>query len=189
MRGSLSLSGFVQEKLPDGRQRVVRNGHLPERKILTGLGEVDVRVPKSRSRSGSPEPFRSSVVATVRSALREPRCGDSVAVPARGIDRPDASGRRRAGGRGGRPWAVGERGQSAQAQLGRGVPPVVPAAARRRVGVLVGGRHLQRPSRRARAAVRAGGHWRERPRRETLPGHRGRGARSPPRAGARCCWG
>ena len=39
------LSGFVQEKLPDGRQRVVRNGHLPERKILTGLGEVDVRVP------------------------------------------------------------------------------------------------------------------------------------------------
>ena len=38
------------------------NGHLPERKILTGLGEVDVRVPKSRSRSGSPEPFRSSVV-------------------------------------------------------------------------------------------------------------------------------
>ena len=41
---------------------MVRNGHLPERKILTGLGEVDVRVPKSRSRSGSPEPFRSSVV-------------------------------------------------------------------------------------------------------------------------------
>ena len=56
------LSGFVQEKLPDGRQRVVRNGHLPERKILTGLGEVDVRVPKARSRSGSPAPFRSSVV-------------------------------------------------------------------------------------------------------------------------------
>ena len=39
------LSGFVQEKLPDGRQRVVRNGHLPERKILTGLGGVEVRVP------------------------------------------------------------------------------------------------------------------------------------------------
>ena len=42
------LSGFVQEKLPDGRQRVVRNGHLPRAQILTGLGEVDVRVPKSR---------------------------------------------------------------------------------------------------------------------------------------------
>ena len=56
------LAGFVHEKLPDGRQRVVRNGHLPERKVLTGVGEVDVRVPKARSRSGSPEPFRSSVV-------------------------------------------------------------------------------------------------------------------------------
>ena len=40
---------------------MVRNGRLPERKILTGLGEVDVRVPKARSRSGSPEPFHSSV--------------------------------------------------------------------------------------------------------------------------------
>ena len=39
------LSAFVQEQLPDGRQRVVRNGHLPERKILTGLGEGGVRVP------------------------------------------------------------------------------------------------------------------------------------------------
>ena len=55
------LSAFGHEKLPDGRQRVVRNGRLPERKILTGLGEVEVRVPKARSRSGSPEPFRSSV--------------------------------------------------------------------------------------------------------------------------------
>ena len=46
----------------DGRLlRVVRNGYLPERKILTGLGEVEVRVPKARSRSGSPAPFRSSV--------------------------------------------------------------------------------------------------------------------------------
>ena len=55
------LSSFGHEKLPDGRQRVVRNGRLPEHKILTGLGEVEVRVPKARSRSGSPEPFRSSV--------------------------------------------------------------------------------------------------------------------------------
>ena len=50
------LSAFGSEKLPDGRQRVVRNGHLPERQVLTGLGEVEVRVPKARSRSGSPVP-------------------------------------------------------------------------------------------------------------------------------------
>ena len=42
------LSGFVHEKLPDGRQRVVRNGHLPERKILTGLG--DAAASRARSR-------------------------------------------------------------------------------------------------------------------------------------------
>ena len=81
------LSTFGHEKLPDGRQRVVRNGRLPERKILTGLGEVDVRVPKARSRSGSPEPFHSSGGAALRSALREPGCDDPVAVSARGVDR------------------------------------------------------------------------------------------------------
>ena len=144
------LSGFVQEKLPDGRQRVVRNGHLPERKILTGLGEVDVRV--GTQPLGLPAPFRSSVVPPY--VRRCARCGDSVAVPARGVHRADASGGRRAGGRGGRPWAVGERGQSAQAQLGRGVPPVVPAAARRRVGLPVGGRSTADFAA-TRAAVRA----------------------------------
>ncbi len=56
------LSAFEEEKLPDGRRRVVRNGHLPERQILTGIGAVDVRVPKARSRSGSAEPFRSALV-------------------------------------------------------------------------------------------------------------------------------
>ena len=56
------LSAFGHEKLPDGRRRVARNGHLPERQILTGLREVDVRVPNARSRSGSLAPFCSSVV-------------------------------------------------------------------------------------------------------------------------------
>ena len=45
------LSAFEEEKLPDGRRRVVRNGHLPERRILTGIGAAEVRVPKARSRS------------------------------------------------------------------------------------------------------------------------------------------
>ena len=43
------LSAFEEQKLPDGRRRMVRNGHLPERQILTGIGAVDVRVPKARS--------------------------------------------------------------------------------------------------------------------------------------------
>ena len=56
------LSAFETETLADGRRRVVRNGHLPERQILTGIGAVDVQVPKTRSRSGAPAPFRSSLV-------------------------------------------------------------------------------------------------------------------------------
>ena len=81
------LSSFGHEKLPDGRQRVVRNGHLPEHKILTGLGEVDVRVPKARMPLGLPGAVPLLGGAALRSALREPRCGDPEAVPARGVDR------------------------------------------------------------------------------------------------------
>ena len=36
-----------------GRQAVVRNGYLPERDLLTGLGPVPVRIPKVRDRTGS----------------------------------------------------------------------------------------------------------------------------------------
>ena len=56
------LTVFADERLPDGRRRVVRNGHLPRREILTGIGAVEVEVPKLRSRSGSSVPFRSSLV-------------------------------------------------------------------------------------------------------------------------------
>ncbi len=53
------LSAFDEELLSDGRRRVVRNGHQPARRILTGVGAVEVSVPKSRSRSGRVEPFHS----------------------------------------------------------------------------------------------------------------------------------
>ena len=45
-----------------GRQAVVRNGYLPERDILTGLGPVPVRIPKVRDRSGSGVKFNSALV-------------------------------------------------------------------------------------------------------------------------------
>jgi hypothetical protein len=38
---------------------VVRNGYLPERKVQTGIGEVEVRVPKVRDRSGGGARSRS----------------------------------------------------------------------------------------------------------------------------------
>ena len=45
-----------------GRPAVVRNGLLPERDILTGLGPVTVRMPKVRDRSKSGITFHSAVV-------------------------------------------------------------------------------------------------------------------------------
>jgi transposase-like protein len=54
-----------------GRQAVVRNGYLPEREILTGLGPVAVRIPKVRDRSRSGVKFNSAVVPPyVRKAQR-----------------------------------------------------------------------------------------------------------------------
>ncbi len=55
------MIGFEDQKTVDGKQRVVRNGHHPEREILTGLGKVEVKVPKIRSREGEPESFQSLI--------------------------------------------------------------------------------------------------------------------------------
>ena len=42
-----------------GRQAVVRNGYLPKRTIMTGVGDVEVQVPKVRDRTGSGIKFNS----------------------------------------------------------------------------------------------------------------------------------
>ena len=46
----------------NGKRAVVRNGYLPERSIQTGLGEVPVKVPKVRDRSGGGIKFNSKLV-------------------------------------------------------------------------------------------------------------------------------
>jgi len=45
-----------------GKQAVVRNGHLPARTIQTGLGDIPVKVPKVRDRSGQGIKFNSQLV-------------------------------------------------------------------------------------------------------------------------------
>jgi len=45
-----------------GKRAVVRNGYLPERTIQTGLGDVPVKVPKVRDRSGQGIKFNSKLV-------------------------------------------------------------------------------------------------------------------------------
>jgi putative transposase len=47
-----------------GRRQVVRNGHLPERAIQTGIGEVEVQQPRVRDRrpAGQREAFASAIL-------------------------------------------------------------------------------------------------------------------------------
>ena len=49
------LDGHAALLTEDGRRRVVRHGHLPEREIMTGIGPVAVRVPRVRDRAGHPQ--------------------------------------------------------------------------------------------------------------------------------------
>lgn len=58
----IMLSNYANIKMPDGRQAIVRNGYLPERTVQTGLGDVVVRVPKVRDRSGSGIHFTSQLL-------------------------------------------------------------------------------------------------------------------------------
>src|SRR5204863_3606740 len=46
------LSMYAENMTEDGRQRLVRHGHLPERAIVTGIGPVAVRCPRVRDRAG-----------------------------------------------------------------------------------------------------------------------------------------
>ena len=46
----------------NGKQGVVRNGHLPERTLQTGLGDIPVKVPKVRDRTDSGIKFNSKLV-------------------------------------------------------------------------------------------------------------------------------
>ena len=46
------LNRHADQRTDDGRQRLVRHGHLPEREIVTGIGPVAVRCPRVRDRVG-----------------------------------------------------------------------------------------------------------------------------------------
>src|SRR4051794_904114 len=51
------------------RQQVIRNGYLPQRELLTGLGPLAISMPRVRDRTGEGIRFRSSLVpAYVRRA-------------------------------------------------------------------------------------------------------------------------
>lgn len=56
------LNQYSSLKTEDGKQAVVRNGHLPERTIQTVLGDVSVKFPKVRDRSEQGIKFNSKLV-------------------------------------------------------------------------------------------------------------------------------
>jgi transposase-like protein len=56
------LEQYQDRRDEQGRQVVVRNGYLPERTITTGVGEVEIRVPRVRDRSGSGVKFNSMLL-------------------------------------------------------------------------------------------------------------------------------
>ncbi len=52
------LESHADKRTEDGRRRVVRHGHLPERAIVTGIGPVTVRCPRVRDRGKAAERLR-----------------------------------------------------------------------------------------------------------------------------------
>lgn len=61
------LEEYENERDGEGRQRLVRNGYLPLRKIQTGIGGIPIRIPRVRDRGSGEESeeiirFRSSLV-------------------------------------------------------------------------------------------------------------------------------
>src|SRR5512134_4005269 len=76
-------------KLPDGRDRVVRHGHGPERAIQTGIGPVAVRRAKvcDRGGRGGEDPVHFVDPAEMGAADAEPRCSASDIVLAWHFDR------------------------------------------------------------------------------------------------------
>ncbi|EOA8958792.1 transposase [Vibrio harveyi] len=51
-----------QNTMIDGKQAIVRNGFLPERILQTGVGNVEVQIPKVHDRSGHGVKFNSSLI-------------------------------------------------------------------------------------------------------------------------------
>ncbi len=56
------LLSQYSDLIVNGKQAVIRNGYLPERKIQTGMGAVEVKIPKVRDRSGQGIKLNSKLI-------------------------------------------------------------------------------------------------------------------------------
>jgi transposase-like protein len=55
------LAEYENVRMRGGQRTVVRNGYLPAREVLTAVGNVEVRIPKVRDRSGGGVKFNSAL--------------------------------------------------------------------------------------------------------------------------------
>ena len=76
------LSRFAEQRDQVGRCALVRNGYLPARSIVTGIGPISVSVPRIRDRSGQGIRFESKARADVCAAREVGRCSAAVAISA-----------------------------------------------------------------------------------------------------------
>ena len=97
MEAEAFLATMKGLKLADGRDRLVRHGHGPERTIQTGIGPVEVARVKIRDRGGGrrwrADPLHLGDPAAVGAADEEPGRAFAGALPARASRR--ATSRRR----------------------------------------------------------------------------------------------
>ena len=118
------LSQYQAVRDARGRQCVVRNGYLPARSLLTGLGEVPIRVPKTRDRGGLGRQFRSTLLPPY---IKRTKSVEMVLpwLYLKGVSTGDFSAALAAllGDEGQR--VVGGDVESAQADLGRGLSGLV----------------------------------------------------------------
>ncbi len=56
------MKQYADQVLGNGRSAIVRNGHLPEREIQTGIRPVTVKIPKVRAKNEEAVTFRSALV-------------------------------------------------------------------------------------------------------------------------------
>jgi putative transposase len=95
------LATMQTQRLPDGRDRVVRHGHGPERLIQTGIGPVEVRRVKLRDRSPAAAGGRicfTSALLALGPALAQPGCPAAHSLPSRRLNGRLPGGARRLAG-------------------------------------------------------------------------------------------
>ena len=83
------LSAHADLTTEDGRQRLVRHGHLPERTIQTGIGSVEVQQPRVRDRGSDrrEDPLLAVDLAALCPTIEEFGCLDPDPLSSRDFER------------------------------------------------------------------------------------------------------